>query len=761
MDGLLGGDLGADAVLLPRFQRHAGACVETHAPNAADAFIPGLCDVQLGCTVGHFAVGLGSIPEDALGAQGHGLGYVLRRLGLTQHGGGADRCQQHRLLGHLLHLHVADGDLVVQRALAHLQFQHQLLAAVSGGGEIGGDGLGLALAQESVPQSGVLPGVAAVGINQLIVKRFVGLHRGGHPVFGAGLRDDAGLDVDAARPHLVLVGLFFDHGGGGTALRLHQGHGKAVVGAGIHAVGAVKGELLQRNGGIVGGHHHILRAQIHAAVHGEVGGQHIGVMLIHLLHPDVVHRHLAAVGRLAEGELQNHLAALGACRSQVDELLEGALGHIAHALAVEGAVALLVIAVVEADLHVHLMGGGHVRADPVQGARLQNGGGLHVQAGHPHLGTERNLLHLHGDAVQMAVQLIEIARVVLHVHRALGAPGDGHGHDALIVGLGLQLLHLDGGEVDGKGLQRAQLQIQIGVAVAGADLAGDAVLTLTDGELVEVTELHRARHVGLEVVGHPVIPAGHGHVVALQLHMPGLAVGLGGGKAIHAVHRLALTGYVTALKLGPEHVGRLVREDQRLGGLLLLRLHHHRGGVLRLVHHSGGLGALAARGQQHGQQQEKCNNPSRAFHVAFLLAKMVVPAEIRRRKRAISDPFSRNCAKWQHISQIVYGGRVHSVNKNCANANKFVINARSELCDIGRLHKTGRADCPPNSAEGRISSGAAIPKALPRLPVTAASPASSPAGRKELWEMPRFLFFYGVQSVILGVQSVILMVSLW
>ena len=504
------------------------------------------------------------------------------------------------------------------------------------------------------------------------------MHRGGHAVFGAGLRGDAGLDVDAARPHFVLVGLF-DHGGGGAACRLHQGHGEAGVGAGIHAVGAVKGELLQRNGGIVGGHHHILRAQIHAAVHGEVGGQHIGVMLIHLLHPDVVHGDLAAVGGLAEGELQNHLAALAAGAAQVDKLLEGALGHIAHALAVEGTVALLVVAVIEANLHVHLMGGGHVGADPVQGAGGKNGGGLHVQAGHPHLGAEGDLLHLHGDAVQMAVQLIEVARVVLHVHRALRAPGDGHSHDALIVGLGLQLLHLDGGEVDGEGLQRTQLQIQIGIAVAGADLAGDGVLTLTDGKLVEVAELHRARHVGLEVVGHPVVTAGHGHVVALQLHMPGLAVGLGGGKAIHAVHHLALTGYVTALKLGPEHIGGLVGEDQRFRRrvLLLHRLHHHRGGVLRLVHHSGGLGALAAGGQQQGQQQEKCNNPSRAVHHTLLLAKMVVPAEIRRRKRAISRPFPRNCAKWQLISQIVYGGRVHSVNKKCANANNFVTNARS------------------------------------------------------------------------------------
>ena len=536
----------------------------------------------------------------------------------------------------LLHLHVLHRDGGAGRGIAHRKLQHQagVLAChlVHHRPGLGGGG-------KAVQGAHALLG-AAVVVAQLVAEFPCGGHVGADAVGLVSLQRHACIHKQLHSPHLAALVGGGDDVQRGAVLALVEGGGVLRHVPFIHVVHAVVGKALHLHGLIAAGHSLGFRPRFHAGVHGKAHRQHIGVMLMHLLHPDVVHGDLAAVGGLAEGELQNHLAALAAGAAQVDELLEGALGHIAHALAVEGAVALLVVAVVEADLHVHLVGGGHVGADPVQGARLQNGGGLHVQPGHPHLGAEGDLLHLHGDAVQMAVQLIEIARVVLHVHRALRAPGNGHGHHALVVGLGLQLLHLNAGEVDGKGLQGAQLQIQIGIAVAGADLPGDAVLTLADGELVEVAELHRACHVGVEVVGHPVVTAGHGHIVALQLHVPGLAVGLGGGKAIHAVHRLALTGHIAALKLGPEHVGRLVGEDQRLRRrVLLLRLHHHGGGVLRLVHHSGRLAALAAGGQQQGQQQENGNDPSRAFHHTLLLAKMVIPAEIRRRKRQSPGPF--------------------------------------------------------------------------------------------------------------------------
>ena len=138
-------------------------------------------------------------------------------------------------------------------------------------------------------------------------------------------------------------------------------------------------------------------------------------------------------------------------------------------------------------------------------------------------------------------------QLLLEIHGSL--------QGVLIVHLIGELLHLDLGKVDGEGRQHAQLQVQIAGAAGGDHHAGDAVLAFLNVKLLEVAELDLAGNVGVEAVGHPVVPAGNGGVVALQLHVPGLAVGLRGGEAVDSVYLLALAGNRAAFKLGVEHGG--------------------------------------------------------------------------------------------------------------------------------------------------------------------------------------------------------------
>ena len=370
-------------------------------------------------------------------------------------------------------------------------------------------------------------------------------------------------------------------------------------------------------------------------IQGKAVGQDIGVVVRDFLHPEIAHGHRGALGHLAQGELDDQLLALAAAGDH--SLTAGDLiGH--QVLAIEGAVALFHIGVVKEHLKGHVLIAHHIGGDVITGAGIGDEAGLDIEPGLPDAGIPGRSHILQRHRVGVALEEHAIALVVLFIDPGLIFKVHGHGQGVLVVHLVRVFLHLDLGEVNGKRREHAQLQIQIAGAALGDQNAGDRVVALFDVKLLEIAELDLAGHVGGEAVGHPVIPTGHGGIVALQLHMPGLAVGLGGGEAVDPVHHLARTDHGVALKLGLEGrvagVGRAGRQafgvedgrallrdgGGRLCGRRLLRRGRlgRRGGRFR---RSRGRrrGLAAARKQKRGEQQYD-DETLCLLHRDFLLA---------------------------------------------------------------------------------------------------------------------------------------------
>ena len=221
-------------------------------------------------------------------------------------------------------------------------------------------------------------------------------------------------------------------------------------------------------------------------------------------------------------------------------------------------------------------------------------------------------------------------RFLLEVHRRV--------QGVLIVHHIRVLLDLDLGKVDRKGLEHTELQIKIARAAGGDYDTGDAVFTLFDLELLEIAEFDRACHIRSEAVGHKVIPACNGGIVAFQLYVPRLSVGLRGGKAIYAVDHLPASRHVVSFKLGAKqgvlhterrHLSRVYRRGtavrrKTLESRTQLRhlraldrlLRHSRHSFLRLLCLRD---SLAAAREQKRQQENNRDHDFRAFHTENLL----------------------------------------------------------------------------------------------------------------------------------------------
>ena len=595
------GHVHADGVGLAGLQLVLGLGVELHVPVVAGrgdggggaAAVAGELSVGAGVCLQEEGVGLG------LALFPHGIGKVGKRdlLGLA--------------LGELGDADVGEGHVVAGGAvgLAQLQAQGQRTVAL-----VGGDGVFHVVRAAGGEAAAVerAVGVLIVAVEAGLV---LGLVRGGADVKfdlvgGAGVQGHAGGGIELGLPDASALGGGLQDLQGRAGGALFQLHHIVAVMALIDRVGPLvregggQGQLLVGGGdqgleGLAGGN---------LLVQGEVLGKHVLVVVDDLVHVKVFHLHRGALGHHAQGELQHQLVPIAAAD---DHGLHG-FGLLAgQALAVKGAVALFHLVVVEEELKGHVLVAGHVRGDAVAHACLGDQAGVDVEPGLPDARIpgggqvfDADLVGASGEhrGIALVMPLID-QQLLLEIHRRL--------QGVLIVHLVGELLHLDLGKVDGEGGQHAQLQIQIAGAAAGDHHAGDAVLTLLDVKLLEVAELDLAGHVGVEAVGHPIVPAGNGGVIALQLHMPGFPVGLRGGKAIDAVYLLALAGNRAAFKLGVEHGGF------QLGG----------GQISAAGDPGRSRGSLRCRGarlqsrnaQQHGDQKQHSKDCSCSFHGQILL----------------------------------------------------------------------------------------------------------------------------------------------
>ena len=519
---------------------------------------------------------------------------------------------------------VAESHIVAGGGIGLAQLQAQGQGTVAG---VGGDAVfhmvGAPGGEAAAIEGAV--GVLAVAVEAGLI---LGLVRGGADVEAdrigaAGLQGHAGGGVELGLPDAsALLGGLGDLQGGAVAALL-QAHLVVAVVALIDRVGAVEGDV--RGDGLVavgdeggddlaGGDH---------LVQGEARRQQALVVVLDLLDVQRAHLHGGLLRGLAQRELQHQLLAAVADDHGLDGLGLSGL----QLLLIEGAVALLLLAAVEEELIGEGPVTAQIRRDAIADAGLGHKARMDVEAGLPHAGipgrrgiVEADLAGLPGEpgVIALVMALID-QRLFLEVHRGLQGVLQLH-H----VGV---LLHLDLAELDGEGGQHAQLQVQIAGAAGGDQDAGDAVLALLDVELLEVAELDLAGHVGGEAIGHPVVPAGDGGIVALQLHMPGLAVGLGGGEAVLPVHHLAGAGDIAALELGPEQVGLDMGGLDRTGSCEDVRLPVAsgrqglgRGRDRAPVPHRRGAPLLPAGSQQQRRQQQHCNDRSLLFHERILLA---------------------------------------------------------------------------------------------------------------------------------------------
>ena len=133
---------------------------------------------------------------------------------------------------------------------------------------------------------------------------------------------------------------------------------------------------------------------------------------------------------------------------------------------------------------------------------------------------------------------------------------DRGGKRVLVLNFVRVLFHLNLFKVDRKRRQHAELQVKVARAAVRDHNSGDAVVSLMDLELLEITELDRSGNIRVKTVSHKVIPSGYRRVVAFKLDMPGFSVGLRRIETIDAVDSLAASLDIVSFEFGAEHRGR-------------------------------------------------------------------------------------------------------------------------------------------------------------------------------------------------------------
>ena len=358
-----------------------------------------------------------------------------------------------------------------------------------------------------------------------------------------------------------------------------------------------------------------------------VGGKHAVVTVDDLVHVDVAYDDQGPGAGLAKGELQDELVAVAVAG---DHGLDGVHLSGNQLLAVERAIALLDVTVVEQDLEGDVAVVAvehHVGGDAVVGSRLGDHPRPDVDPGLPDAEVGRDGLVVDVDRMVSARQDRVVALVVPLVDERLALEVDGLGERVLVGDLVRVLLDLDLGEVDREGREHAELQVEVARALLGGEDARDLVVARLDLELLEVTELDGAGDVGVEAVRHEVVAPRDSGIVRLELHVPGLAVGLRGDEVELATHGPAATRDGVALELGLEQVG--VDPGRRGRGLRRVRLGRE---VLegievfllqtlplcRELPHL--LRGLAAAKEQKRRQESSCSREAHSFHDKILLA---------------------------------------------------------------------------------------------------------------------------------------------
>ena len=308
-------------------------------------------------------------------------------------------------------------------------------------------------------------------------------------------------------------------------------------------------------------------------------------MVLDFLHAEIAYIDDGSLRHFAEGELHHQIVTVAAAG---DDGLAGLRLSSGQILTVQGSVALFLVAVVEEDLKGHVLIALDVGGYTVVHAGLGDQACPDIQTGLPYAGIPGGGEVFDADPILGAGEDRGIALVVLFKYEGFPLKVHRRGKRILVIHLVRVLFDLDLGKVDRKGREHAELQIKIARSGTCRQDAGEAVVALADLKLLEVAELDLACHVRMEAVGNAVVPAGDGGIVALELDVPGLSVGLCGGKAIHAVDSLAFARDGAAFKLGAEHI----RRDTD-------RLHFSSGGGHRLC------GLNVGRRFPEGRQQSR------------------------------------------------------------------------------------------------------------------------------------------------------------
>ena len=473
-------------------------------------------------------------------------------------------------------------------------------------------------------------GVLDVAVEANLVVRLVafGIEVELESIVCARIERHAGSGIELGLPHaaVVRVGRRLRDGHGRAARAFLKVNDVAIVMLLIHCLNAAVEGGRQRD--VLIGHGDGLvddRAGHHGLIQRKAFGQHVGVLVNDLVHVDVAHDDQRSATGLAERELEDELVAVAIAS---DHCLAGLHLTRNQLLAIESAIALLDVAVVEKELerNVALVAvNHHISGDAIVGALLGDQAGPHVELGLPNTEVEWDGLVVDVDRVVSSHENRLVARIMTLVDARLPLEVHRRGQGVLIRDLVRVLLHLDIGEVDGEGRQHTKLKIKIARAVLGGEGARDAVLAFLDLELLEVAELDRTGHVGGEVVGHGVITARDGGVVCLELDMPRLSVGLRGNEMELAADGSAAARDRVALELGLEQVGLHLGLRHLPTCSLLLRsfgwevLERIRVRQLSLSLLLWNCLLLCGHGQgtatnQERSQKHDCNHDSRAFH---------------------------------------------------------------------------------------------------------------------------------------------------
>ena len=659
-------DRRAEAIPRPGFRRHAGFDEELRAPDAALAARG--ADVQHGRRAG-----------DRQGL----LEAVIVFFPYIAFAAGAERD-----LAHLLILRRQRLDAEIRQRygvagggirLAHLQTERQgPVAHVRRDDQF--HVIRAARRQTAGIQSPV--GVFIIAVKAGLVLGLAALRSEieGDAVAGPGLRRHAGDGIEPDLPHPALGRV---RGGlrdlqrraGGSFLQFHR---VSVVMSFVNRIRSVVGKVRQRDLLVGFGNHPVQDpAGGHRGIQREAGRKHIGISIGEGLHPEIADRDAGARGRFAERELQHKLAApVGAG----DHGFAGFRFARGQALAVEGAVALLLAAVIQEEFKGQVPVAADVRRNVIARAGLGDQAGLDEEPGFPNPGLRGNRPVVDADRVRLALEDRVIVLVVRLIYGRLPRKVHGSGQRVFIIDHVRVFLYLDLRKIDRKGREHAQLQVKIARAAGGDQDAGNAVVALSDGKLLEIAELDLAGHIRAEAIGHPVIPAGNGGIVALKLDMPGLAVCFRGGEAVHAVDGLAAARDGVALEFrvkqvalpavlpGRSAVSRQRHKDRPVylpfrsrgrgrrvlprGGRDGLR-RVRRGRLFRLCRPSGRHGAA---GKQQRRQKNNCRYELHALHHRFLLALRPVRWE-NRGGQAVND-----CAECKVLCKAIIGHRTRNVN---------------------------------------------------------------------------------------------------